>query len=319
MFICHPWKAAALRIRVTHSLSRCNVSINALSAIVCTFCHCTSALFHCFAPLSIAPLYFLPLRHCAVPLQLCSISLERFIWPLHCFYQCTLCPCIFLRPLQLLSLHFYLESLFLLTLQYIHYPNIHYQNVARSIINTYIYALQSVDKSIQAQFSIFGQKLGFHTSEKLLHFYHLTFVGWPLLQNVRDSFFYCLTPHREIIAMDQKPDPANYKKYYDTFLCCDTYCHKLQMNNVYERFFSSSMRHLTLSMFQASLSRSTVGWRTATTSPASPQSTSIRYDFWYDKKTTRYQKIVKSFVKLILEKPFSLILDMCILTDPERG
>ena len=57
MFICHPWKAAALRIRVTHSLSRCNVSINALSAIVCTFCHCTSALFHCFAPLSIAPLH----------------------------------------------------------------------------------------------------------------------------------------------------------------------------------------------------------------------------------------------------------------------
>ena len=97
MFICHPWKAAALRIRVTHSLSRCNVSINALSAIVCTFCHCTSALFHCVAPLSIAPLYFLPLRHCAVPLQLCSISLERFIWPLHCFYQCTLCPCIFVH------------------------------------------------------------------------------------------------------------------------------------------------------------------------------------------------------------------------------
>ena len=92
MFICHPWKAAALRIRVTHSLSRCNVSINALSAIVCTLCCCTSALSHCFAPM-----YFFPLRHCAVPLQQCSIALERFIWPLHCFYQCTLWPCIFVH------------------------------------------------------------------------------------------------------------------------------------------------------------------------------------------------------------------------------
>ena len=198
----------------------------------CTFCHCTSALFHCFAPLSIAPLYFLPLR--------CSIAtMLHFIGTFHLtialFLSMHTLP-LHLRPLQLLSLHFYLESLFLLTLQYIHYPNIHYQNVARSIINTYIYALQSVDKSIQAQFWIFGQKLGFHTSEKLLHFYHLTFVGWPLLQNVRDSFFYCLTPHREIIAMDQKPDRSNYKKYYDTVVCCDTYCHKLQMNNVYERF-----------------------------------------------------------------------------------
>ena len=213
MFICHPWKAAALRIRVTHSLSRCNVSINALSAIVCT---------------CIAPLYFLPLHQCTVPL-LCTIvhcttvlfaiaplccsiaTMLHFIGTFHLtialFLSMHTLP-LHLRPLQLLSLHFYLESLFLLTLQYIHYPNIHYQNVARSIIkpiiNTYIYALQSVDKSIQAQFSILGQKLGFHTSEKLLHFYHLTFVGWPLLQNVRDSFFYCLTPHREIIAMDQE-------------------------------------------------------------------------------------------------------------------
>ena len=183
--------------------------------------HCSIALHHC------------PLHHCiALPLPLrCSIAtMLHFIGTFHLtialFLSMHTLP-LHLRPLQLLSLHFYLESLFLLTLQYIHYPNIHYQNVARSIIkpiiNTYIYALQSVDKSIQAQFSILGQKLGFHTSEKLLHFYHLTFVGWPLLQNVRDSFFYCLTPHREIIAMDQKPDPANYKKYYDTLVCCDTY------------------------------------------------------------------------------------------------
>ena len=119
----------------------------------CTFCHCTSALFHCFAPLSIAPLYFLPLR--------CSIAtMLHFIGTFHLtialFLSMHTLP-LHLRPLQLLSLHFYLESLFLLTLQYIHYPNIHYQNVARSIIkpiiNTYIYALQSVDKSIQARFS----------------------------------------------------------------------------------------------------------------------------------------------------------------------
>ena len=124
----------------------------------CTFCHCV---------------YFLPLHQCTVPL-LCTIvhctavlfaiaplccsiaTMLHFIGTFHLtialFLSMHTLP-LHLRPLQLLSLHFYLESLFLLTLQYIHYPNIHYQNVARSIINTYIYALQSVDKSIQAQFS----------------------------------------------------------------------------------------------------------------------------------------------------------------------
>ena len=242
MFICHPWKAAALRIRVTHSLSRCNVSINALSAIVCT---------------CIAPLYFLPLHQCTVPLLCTIVHCTAVLFAIalfHCNYapfhwnvsfdHCTVSinahsalasSSIAIAIVALLSRIIISTNIAI----YIHYPNIHYQNVARSIIkpiiNTYIYALQSVDKSIQAQFWIFGQKLGFHTSEKLLHFYHLTFVGWPLLQNVRDSFFYCLTPHREIIAMDQKPDLSNYKKYYDTVVCCDTYCHKLQMNNVYER------------------------------------------------------------------------------------
>ena len=132
----------------------------ALSAIVCTFCHCTSALFHCFAPLSIAPLHCTIVLFAIAPLCCSIATMLHFIGTFHLtialFLSMHTLP-LHLRPLQLLSLHFYLESLFLLTLQYIHYPNIHYQNVARSIIkpiiNTYIYALQSVDKSIQARFS----------------------------------------------------------------------------------------------------------------------------------------------------------------------
>ena len=152
MFICHPWKAAALRIRVTHSLSRCNVSINALSAIVCTFCHCTSALFHCFAPLSIAPL------HCtAIAIALFHCNYAPFHWNVS-FDHCTVSinahsalasSSIAIAIVALLSRIIISTNIAI----YIHYPNIHYQNVARSIINTYIYALQSVDKSIQAQFS----------------------------------------------------------------------------------------------------------------------------------------------------------------------
>ena len=195
--------------------------------------HCSIALHHCPLHHCIAPLYVL----FAIALLCCSIAtMLHFIGTFHLtialFLSMYTLP-LHLRPLQLLSLHFYLESLFLLTLQYIHYPNIHYQNVARSIYQTHYQHIYLCTAKRRQKYpgSILNsqcQKLGFHTSEKLLHFYHLTFVGWPLLQNVRDSFFYCLTSHREIIAMDQrqKPDLSNYKKYYDTVVCCDTYCHK---------------------------------------------------------------------------------------------
>ena len=96
----------------------------------CTFCHCV--YLHCTAVLSaIAPvhcsiaLHHCPLHHCiALPLPLrCSIAtMLHFIGTFHLtialFLSMHTLP-LHLRPLQLLSLHFYLESLFLLTLQYI--------------------------------------------------------------------------------------------------------------------------------------------------------------------------------------------------------
>ena len=225
-----------------------------LSAIVWTFCHCVYflPLRQCTVPLHCtnAPLYFLPLHQCTVPL-LCTIvhcttvlfaiaplccsiaTMLHFIGTFHLtialFLSMHTLP-LHLRPLQLLSLHFYLESLFLLTLQYIHYPNIHYQNVARfiikPIINTYIYALQSVDKSIQAQFSGRNWVSTLPRSFCTFTISHLS-VGHFCKMSEILSFIASLLTERSLPWI---------KKYYDTVVCCDTYCHKLQMNNVYERF-----------------------------------------------------------------------------------
>ena len=206
----------------------------------CTFCHCTSALFHCFAPLSIAPL------HCtAIAIALFHCNYAPFHWNVS-FDHCTVSinahsalasSSIAIAIVALLSRIIIFTNIAI----YIHYPNIHYQNVARSIIkpiiNTYIYALQSADKSIQAQFSILNARNWVSTLPRSFCTFtisHLS-VGHFCKMSEILSFIASLLTERSLPWIKNLVRQT-VRNIYDTFLCCDTYCHTLQMINVYERF-----------------------------------------------------------------------------------